>query len=194
MGTKWEFGGGRLLAQASVFRTDKLNAREPDPNDPSVNVLAGKQRVDGVELDVSGRITAGWRANVSYTYLHARLVESEYYPQAVGARLANVPANTFRAWNVFSLPWELQLGAGVNYVGSRTASTTAPYDPATGLLKEAPGYWIFDAMLSRPLTPSIGLQLNLTNLGNTTYYDQLHPGHIVPGAGRGAILSLDVRM
>ena len=105
----------------------------------------------------------------------------------MGARLANVPENTFRIWNVFSLPWSIDLGAGANYVGSRTASSTVPNDPATGLLKEAPGYWTFDAMIRRPLTPAVDLQLNVTNLGNTTYYDQLHPAHIVPGAGRSAV-------
>src|SRR5262249_33779034 len=99
--------------------------------------------------------------------------------------------------NVFSLPWEIDLGAGVNYVGSRTASSTAPYDPVTGLLKEAPGYWTFDAMVRRPITPALDLQLNLYNLGNTTYYDQLHPGHIAPGPwarGRAGGLSSASRL
>jgi catecholate siderophore receptor len=190
VGTKWDLSGGRLAVRLAAFRTEKLNAREPDPNDPSVNVLAGKQRVDGVELEASGRIAEGWRANVAYAFLDAKLVESEFYPQSVGARLANVPENTFRVWNVFSLPWQVDLGAGVNYVGSRTASTTAPDDPVTGRLKEAPGYWTFDAMIRRPLTPALDLQLNLYNLGNTTYYDQLHPGHIVPGAGRWALVGV----
>jgi catecholate siderophore receptor len=189
-GTKWDFAGGRLSARLAVFRTEKLNAREPDPNDPSVNVLAGTQRVNGVELEASGRVAEGWRANFAYAYLDARLTDSKAFPAAIGARLANVPANTFRLWNVFSLPWEVDLGAGVNYVGSRTASSTVPYDPVTGLLKEAPGYWTFDAMVRRPITPALDLQLNLYNLGNTTYDDQLHPGHIVPGAGRWAVVGV----
>jgi catecholate siderophore receptor len=187
VGTKWDLDRGRISASLALFHTEKLNAREPDPNDPAVNVLAGKQRVNGVEVELAGRITDGWRANLSYAFLDAKLVESQYYPQAVGARLANVPENTFRIWNVFSLPWSIDLGAGANYVGSRTASSTVPNDPATGLLKEAPGYWTFDAMIRRPLTPAVDLQLNVTNLGNTTYYDQLHPAHIVPGAGRSAV-------
>ena len=189
-GTKWDLSGGRLALRLALFHTEKLNAREPDPNDPSVNVLAGKQRVNGVEVEASGRILEGWRANVAYAFLDAKLTESQYYPQSVGARLANVPENTFRVWNVFTLPWELELGAGANYVGSRTASTTAPNDPVTGLLKEAPAYWTFDAMVRRPISSALDLQVNLYNLGNTTYYDQLHPGHIVPGAGRSALFGV----
>jgi catecholate siderophore receptor len=193
VGTKWELAHGRISASLALFRTEKLNAREPDPNDPAVNVLAGKQRVDGVEVELAGRLTDGWRANLSYAFLDARLVESQYYPQAVGARLANVPENTFRIWNVFALPWSVDLGAGANYVGSRTASATVPNDPVTGLPKQAPGYWTFDAMIRRPLTATVDLQLNLTNLGNTTYYDQLHPAHIVPGAGRTAVAGVSAR-
>jgi catecholate siderophore receptor len=192
VGTKWDFPEG-LSVRVAGFITEKLNAREPDPNDPSVNVLAGRQRVDGFEVEASGRILEGWRANVAYAFLSSELVESQAFPLAVGSRLANVPQSTLRIWNVFDLPWEVELGAGVNYVGSRTASTTAPNDPVTGLLKEVPAYWTFDAMLSRPISTALSLQLNLYNLGNTTYYDQLHPGHIVVGAGRSALFGVAAR-
>jgi catecholate siderophore receptor len=190
VGTKWDLLDNQLALQVALFRTEKINAREPDPNDPSLNVLSGKQRVQGGEIEASGAITSFWRVNVAYSYLDARLIESQYYPQYVGARLANVPENTFRLWNMFNLPWELQLGAGVNYVGARTASTTAPFDPVTGLLKEAPAYVTVDAMVRRPISQALMLQLNLYNLGNTTYYDQLHPSHVVPGQGRGALVGL----
>ncbi len=190
VGTKWDLMSGRLAVRAALFRTEKLNAREPDPNDPSLNVLAGKQRVDGGELEVSGSITKDWRVNLAYAYLNGRLIESQAFPDAIGARLANVPENTFRLWNMFDLPWEIQLGAGVNYVSARTASSTVPNDPVTGLLKEAPSYVTFDAMVRRPINGTLMLQLNLYNLGNTTYYDQLHPGHIVPGQGRGALFGV----
>jgi len=190
VGTKWDLLDNKLALRAALFRTEKVNAREPDPNDPSLNVLAGKQRVQGGEIEASGTITTFWNINLAYSYLDGRLIESQYYPQFVGARLANVPENTFRLWNMFNLPWELQLGAGVNYVGARTASTTAPFDPVTGLLKEAPSYITVDAMVRRPISEALMLQLNLYNVGNTTYYEQLHPGHIIPGPGRGALVGL----
>src|SRR6185312_2750239 len=50
VGTKWNAFKDRLLATFSLFRTDKTNARTPDLNDPTVNVLAGKQRVQGAEI------------------------------------------------------------------------------------------------------------------------------------------------
>ena len=34
---------------------------------------------------------------------------------------------------------------------SRTASSTTPLDPVTGLVKQVPGYWVFNAMAKYPL-------------------------------------------
>ena len=49
LGSKWELKGGRLTARGAIFRTNKLNTREPDPNDSSIDVLSGNQRADGAE-------------------------------------------------------------------------------------------------------------------------------------------------
>ena len=39
---------------AALFRTDKYNAREPDPNNPLLDVLAGSQRVNGARISGAG--------------------------------------------------------------------------------------------------------------------------------------------
>src|SRR5262249_16960552 len=155
-------------------------AREPSADDPLLNVLTGQQRVNGVQLAVTGKITDSWQVLGSYAYLDGKLVSSQFYPLAIGAQLANVPKNTFHLWTTRALPWRLTAGAGAQFVDSRTASSTAPFDPVTGLVKQAPSYWLFDAMASRPITEHVGLQLNLYNLANRYYLDQIHPAHLVP--------------
>ncbi len=35
------------------------------------------------------------------------------------------------------------------------------------------------------------MQLNVNNIFDEYYYDQLHPFHVVPGAARTALLSLN---
>jgi catecholate siderophore receptor len=191
-GTKWDLLSSRLSLRAAVFRTEKTNAREPDPNNPAFNVLAGKQRVDGVEWQATGRITDRWQLMAGYAYLHGRVTASQYYPQAVGAQLANVPANSFNFWNSYEFPWRhISLGAGGQFVDSRTASSTAPLDPITHQVKQVPGYWVFNAMGRYPLTERISLQANVYNVANRYYYDQLHPAHIVPGPGRSALIGIN---
>jgi catecholate siderophore receptor len=192
-GTKWDFPSRRLSLEGAVFRTEKLNAREPDPDNPLLNVLAGEQRVNGLQVSVTGRITDRWQVLSSYAYLDGKLVSSQFYRPAVGAQLANVPKNTFNLWSTFQLPWKFTAGGGSQFVDSRTASTTVPTDPATGLVKQIPSYWLFNAMASHPLGEGVNLQVNLYNLANRKYFDEIHPAHIVPGAGFTALVGLNFK-
>jgi catecholate siderophore receptor len=36
------------------------------------------------------------------------------------------------------------------------------------------------------------IKLNLSNLADTVYYDQLHPWHVIPGPGFTAVLAINV--
>src|SRR5579862_7918235 len=190
LGTKWDVGSRHLSLRSGIFRTNKYNAREPDPNNPLLNVLAGGQRVDGAEFQAQGHLTSRWELLSSFAYLDSKVVSSNYYPAAIGYPLANVPKYTFNLWTEYRLPKRWEVGSGSNYVSSRTASSTAPLDPATGLIKELPGYWVFNAMVKHPLNEHLDLQVNVNNIANRYYYDELHPAHIVLGPGRSALVGL----
>lgn len=193
-GTKWDLLSSKLSLRSALFRTDKTNAREPDPNNPTLNVLAGSQRVDGFEVEASGHITDRWQLLTGYAYLNSRVTSSQYYPGSIGASLANVPANTFNFWNTYATPFHhIDIGAGGQFVDSRTASSTAPLDPITGLVKQVPSYWVFNAMARYPISDRMDLQANVYNIANRYYYDQLHPAHIVLGAGRSALIGINFK-
>ena len=193
LGSKWDLYNAKLSLRSSIFRTEKTNAREADPNNPLQNILSGNQRVNGFEVETTAHVTSSFLVMASYALLDTRLVKSAANPTAVGARLANVPRNTANLWTTYATPWKLTLGGGAQYVGQRTASTTAPLDPATHLLKAAPGYLTFSMMAKYPLGEKLSLQMNLNNLTNKFYFDLLHPAHIVPGAGRAALFALNFR-
>jgi catecholate siderophore receptor len=193
LGTKWDLSSNRLSVRGALFRTEKTNARETNPANSAEVVLAGEQRVDGVELELTGRLTQDWRVMASYAYMKSEEVSSRFFPAAVGSPLANVPRQMLNFWTTYTLPWHLEIGGGVNYVASRTASSTVPFDPVTGLLKEVPAYWKMDALIKYRLNTHVELQLNLYNLTDNAYYDQIHPGHIVPGAGRSALLTANFK-
>jgi len=193
IGTKWDLSSGRLSLRAAVFQTEKLNAREPDPNNSLLNVLSGTQRVNGFEVETNGRVMDRWRLMASYALLDSELIKSTAFPAAVGSQLANVPKHSASVWNTFALPWHFEIGGGGQYIGSRTASTTAPLDATTGLVKALPGYWVANAMVKRALGARMDLQLNILNLTNAYYFDQLHPGHIVPGPGRSVMMGLNFK-
>lgn len=192
-GTKWDFKQSRLSARADVFRTTQDNAREASPTNSLVYVLAGTQRVDGAEAVVTGRINSQWQVLSSYTYMHSEVVKSQYYPLSVGYKLANVPDNLFNLWTTYQPIKRWIVGAGGNFVDSRTASSTVPLDATTGLIKQVPSYWVANAMGSYSIGEHVALQANVFNIANKNYIDEIHPGHIVPGAGTSGLFGLNFK-
>jgi catecholate siderophore receptor len=60
-------------------------------------------------------------------------------------------------------------------------------------MKQVPGYWVFNAMLRRPLTERLELQANVNNLLNRYYIDLPHPSHLIPGEGASALIGVNFK-
>jgi catecholate siderophore receptor len=206
-GVKWSFLNERLMAEGAVFRTEKDNARETDPTNANNIVAAGNQLVMGVQFSIVGRLPKGMDLVAGYAYLDSAVIYSKFFPTSVGYPLANVPKQTFNLFVTHRLPWRLNGGLGGNYVASRTASSTVPFVP-TGYvpnpngpgfvvtsvaMKQVPGYWVFNAMLRRPITERLELQANVNNLLNRNFIDLPHPSHLIPGAGANALIGINFK-
>ncbi|MGB7923360.1 MAG: Fe2+-dependent dioxygenase [Pyrinomonadaceae bacterium] len=161
VGSKWDFFGGRLLLSGAGFRVEKTNARTPGllPGDP-VQVLQGRQRVDGIELSATGSFTRKWQILSAYTFLDSETIESNT-PAEIGKELVNTPRNSFSLWTTYELPRRLTLGGGLRYVGQRFGNTINT--------RFVDGYWTADLMASYPLTSHVDLRLNLTDLSATLF-------------------------
>ena len=206
-GVKWSFLNERLMAEGAVFRTEKDNARETDPTNANNIVAAGNQLVKGVQFSMVGKLPQGVDIVAGYAYLDSAVIYSKFFPTSVGYPLANVPKQTFNLFVTHQLPWRLNAGLGGNYVASRTASSTVPYVPTSYApnpngpgfivtsvaMKQVPGYWIFDAMLRRPITERLELQANVNNILNRYYIDLPHPSHLIPGAGANALIGINFK-
>jgi len=195
IGTKWELIDGALSVNGSVFRTEQINVREPDPTNPLFNILAGNAVAKGGELLVAGNITDRWQILAGYAYTFAEITESPTVGPTsdLGHRLANVPAHTANLWTTYRLPGNVEIGGGLNVVSCRFAATTPSTAGGVAFFKEAPGYWTIQAMAKFAVTENVAFQFNLYNLTDNKYYDLLHPAHVVPGAGRTALLTLSFR-
>jgi catecholate siderophore receptor len=192
LGTKWDILNEKLSLTSSVFQIEKTNARVPDPNNSAFNILGGDQRVRGFEVGVAGSITDKWQIFAGYAYLDSKVVKSSV-AASLGVPLANTPRNTLSVWTTYMLPWyDVQIGGGLQYVDSRVASTTP--NTTTKLIESVPGYTTVQLMAKAPIRPGLDVQLNGYNLTNTRYFDLLHPSHVVPGAGRSVLLSLNFRL
>ena len=207
VGAKYSFMNQRLMVDGAVFRTEKDNARETDPTNSNNIVNSGNQLVRGMQFSAVGRLAQGMDLVVGYAFLYSEVISSQLFPTSVGYPLANVPKQTFNFFVTHRLPLRLDGGLGGNYVGSRTASSTVPYVP-TGYIKnlngagyvvtsvamkQIPSYWVFNAMLRRPVTEQLELQANVYNLMNRFYIDQPHPSHLIPGAGLSALIGVNFK-
>ena len=183
-GAKWNGFDGRLLLNAAVFRTDKHNARTAGlPGDPPT-VLDGRQRVDGVELGATGRLTEQWNIVASYAYLDSEIVESNT-PAEVGNRLGNVPVHSGSLWTTYDLPFGLEVGGGVRFAGSRFTNVSNT--------RKVDGYAVVDATVAYDLYQQMTLRLNGFNLFDKRYADQVGGGHFIPGPGRSVLATIAFR-
>ena len=74
-----------------------------------------------------------------------------------------------------------QVGTGIFYSSSRFGNNANT--------SQVPGYVRWDLTGAYQVTKNVGVRLNIQNVMDTTYYDQVHPGHVIPGDGRTFILS-----
>ena len=182
-GAKLDLLDGRLGLRGALFRIEKTNARTPDPANAAVSVLEGKQRVDGFEAEIVGRLTDRWDLLLGYTYLDSEIVESNN-PAEVGNRLQNTPKHSVAAWTSYDLGEGWQIGTGLFYVGERYANNSNS--------NEVPGYLRWDAMIGYRTGP-LDLRLNAYNLTDKDYFESVYPGHAVPGPGRTVTLTATTR-
>jgi catecholate siderophore receptor len=181
LGSKWDLIDDRLSVNGAIFRVEKTNARTPGilPDDLP-QVLQGRQRVQGIELGVSGGLTRSLRVFGAYTLLDSEVVKSNTATE-LGKRIQNTPRNSFNIWTTYLLPHQITLGGGPRFVGRRFGNSTNT--------RQVDAYWLLDAMASFPLGRHLDLRLNLYNLTNDYYFDRLGGGHLVPGAGRSVLVS-----
>jgi catecholate siderophore receptor len=178
VGAKWDFLGGVLGLRTALFRIDKTNARTTDPV-LGIQVLEGEQRVRGFELELTGRPLPRWNVFAGYTYLDSRVLKANEVSAGIpveGKRIQNVPENSFSLWSTYDITDRWQVGGGVFYVDQRFANNVNT--------NVAPAYVRADLTVAyRPFKP-LELRMNVLNLADEVYFDQVHPAHVVPGAAR----------
>lgn len=183
LGTKLQLFNGALSLQGAVFRIDKTNARVTDPV-TDLSILEGKQRVQGFEIGVGGRILPDLNVFGGYTYLDSEFVDSPD-PDVEGNELLNVPRHSATLWVTYDFFDKWQIGGGPTYMSSR-------YNNAANASR-IPGHVLWDATLSYQLTKNFEFRLNAVNLTNDLYYSSISGGHVVPGNGRTFIFTSSFR-
>ena len=189
VGAKFDWLGGKLTGTAALFRTRIDNAQVTDPDHPTQIVLAGNQRVDGLELGLSGHLTEKWELTAGYTHLNGKTLASSN-TATVGKALANVAPDAVNIWTEYEFSDHFELGVGGNYLGKRYADFA---QSAT-----LPGYVMVDAMAAWTVNPHLTLRVNANNIFDklawvNSYYSNPAENHVIPSAGRTVLFTAAVK-
>lgn len=181
-GAKWAFMDGRVGVTAALFRVDKSNARIEDPGSGNTIATGEKQRVQGVELGLTGKLTDAWTVQAAYAYMDSEILSSVATPAHAGNRVAFVPEHAVSVWTTLEIsklvnlgPGKTTLGAGIRYADDIYANS------ANGSI--IPATFTFDGMISYE-RDGWRLAANGYNLSNELNYDGSFGNRAVVAAGR----------
>lgn len=185
VGGKFELFEGKSLLGVAVFHSDKYNERNTDV-DSATNqyLLSGKRHATGMEFNFAGRITPAWEVFYNHTWIpDARIdVSSAAGNMKQGDRPGLTPKHSASLWSTYVVAPMWRVGAGLNYRGKQT--------PLINSTISTQAFSTVDAMVERTLSDSTVLKLNVSNLSNKLYIDQVYSSFYVPGAPRRVELSL----
>jgi len=187
IGAKFDLLNGRLGATLAAFHITKQNVLTAHP-DPMITdrITVGQQRSQGVDLQVSGKMTSALRLIAAYAYVNAKVTQDNNTPNTTGNRLAGVPWHNASLLAVYRMN-AVELGGSINHVGARRASNSSTF--------ELPSYRTVDLFTRWQMTDTVDVTLNLNNVFNRRYYPRgWQTSFGLPGDPRNIKLTVSVAL
>ena len=187
IGTKWDFGDGRLSLNGAAFRTKNTNVIftvDATAIPPVYNQDDG-QLVKGVTVGAMGRVTDRWEVFANLGFL-----DSEQQTQNAvnnGLQLTLTPRWSSSFWTTYRFPIGLSVGGGIRH-------TDEVWINAANTIR-SPGYQLVDALAEYEVNSHLSLRLNIYNLTDELYIRNVNNngGRYNPGHPRSALLTSHVR-
>jgi len=177
-GVKLQAYEGKLRSTIAVFDITKKNVLTNDPlNGFLFSVATGKQRSQGIELDMQGRILPGWDIIANYAYIDARVKNDLLF--AEGSRVSNSALHQGSLWTTYFFQEGVVkgFGAGIGMFaqGKRNgvfqcqdpANCQAPFELAGYVRMDAALYYRKQEIFNRT---NLLAALNFTNLLDQRYF------------------------
>lgn len=185
VGGKWELFEGKSLLGLAFFHSEKYNERNTDV-DSATNqfLLSGKRHATGLEFNFAGRLSPAWEMFYNHTWIpNARIdVSSATGNMKQGDRPGLTPEHSASLWSTYRVTPLWRVGAGLNYRGRQTPLINASIHTAA--------FTTVDAMVEHTVSDNTVLKLNVSNLSNKLYIDQVYSSFYIPGTARRVELSM----
>ncbi|RYD94063.1 MAG: TonB-dependent receptor, partial [Sphingomonadales bacterium] len=221
LGAKADLLGGGLSLTAAIFETKTDNARATGPTGLQEFIGKKRVRGAELgftgnitdELSVTGgysyldaEITDG-----GFTVLTAAAVPGQAAKTVQVASVNNgrqfpqTAKHTFTFWTNYQATSKFAIGGGAFYTSRQfggyqdnrsatqnSAGVVTVNGPTKVIARTIPGYWRFDARLAYSFTDRIDLSVNIQNITDKTYFNQVYTSHyasIAPARSAFATLS-----
>jgi catecholate siderophore receptor len=186
VGTKWDFGNGRLSLNGAAFRTKNTNVIftvDATAVPPIFNQDDG-QLVKGVTVGAMGRVTDRWEVFANLGFLDSRLQTQNAANN--GRQLTLTPKWSSSFWTTYRFPIGLSVGGGIR-------QTDNVWINAANTI-QSPGYHLVDALAQYEVNSHLSLRLNIYNLTDEVYIRNVNNngGRYNPGHPRSALLTSHV--
>ncbi len=176
LGAKTSLLEGLLQVNLAAFhiRREKFNVTVGIEQIP-----VGEQRTQGVEIDISGQPTESWGITANMAYYDAKITNNPADTGAIGKRPIGVPETSGSLWSTYAFRSGFAdgfgFGAGLTYRDAMflDAHNTRGID----------SYVTIDGTLFYR-TKLVEVQVNITNIGDITYYRNGSNGGGYPGESR----------
>ena len=187
LGGSIDWAQGRFTTRFALFHATKYNERNTDQDSvsPDNYILSGQRHAAGIDLDFAGRITPAWELFAAYEWIPSAKVDKGTLVggEVEGNRPAMTPRHSGTFWTTYRLSPKWRVGGGLT-----ARSGTRPYLAAF----YAPRFVTGDLM-AEYTAGDLSFKLNVTNVTDKLYADQLYRGHYVPGKARTVQLTTSIK-
>ena len=161
-GARAEWFQGRLSSTVSLYRLTKTNEVSWvfDDTNGWYTVQGGRQRSEGLEVEVLGNVTPELGIQGSYSWMDARVLDDPNYER--GRPLSGAPDHSGSVWLTFEATERIRIGGGVFASGSMPSWLSSDV--------RKPGFATFDGFLEVELRAGTTVQLNARNVLDERYY------------------------
>ncbi|SOE52423.1 TonB-dependent siderophore receptor [Orrella dioscoreae] len=172
LGVKGEFLDGQLTGHVAVFRIDDKGRAVDDPQNEDYSLAAGHVRSQGVEAELSGRLTPRWDMTAGYAYTSTR--HRDGLPDMLGQPFdSTFPRHQFSLWTRYRLGQEA--GRGV-FVGGGVRTSSATYAEYSGERYQQGGFSVVSLQAGYAWGPDVSAALTVNNVFDKRYFERYAGG------------------
>lgn len=194
IGLKGEFMDGALNASIAAFRIDQTNRAQEsqgtscDAVTPAgwCYVAEGEVRSEGIETEVSGKLTPDWDLFAGYTYNRTKYMKDEAN-EGLSFR-TQTPRHLFKLWTQYRLPVDERRWS----VGGGVTAQSSYYALNGDVKSEQDAYSVWKMSVVYRFSEKVSLSLIVNNLFDKKYYSGIRGVNFgnVYGDPRNATLTL----